>query len=266
MKQFILKNKKTVAGIASCLLVGIVTLSFQDSPFVHSMLEKSTPLQDTVPLKKNRNSMTMKEFDRISENLDRDIAKELEKVDLDKISRDVMASLHNVDFDKIMQEVTLSLKDIDTEKILAEVKKELDHIKFDELNDETRLALENAHKEMEKAMDEIKKIDKDAIKKEIENARVEVEKSREEYGKINMGRIMKEAQEGIERAKAELKQVKAMFNEMEKDGLINSKQGFSIQYKDKYLYINGTKQTEQVTDKYRKYFKEDHFEITIDKE
>ena len=84
--------------------------------------------------------------------------------------------------------------------------------------------------------------------------------------KTDMSKIMKEVQEGIEKAKQELKQVKAMFNEMEKDGLINPKQGFSIAYKGKDLYINGTKQSEQVTDKYRKYFKEDHFEITIDKE
>ena len=32
-----------------------------------------------------------------------------------------------------------------------------------------------------------------------------------------------------------------MFNEMEKDGLINQKDGFSIEFKDKDLYINGNK-------------------------
>ena len=57
-----------------------------------------------------------------------------------------------------------------------------------------------------------------------------------------------------------------MFTEMEQDGLINSKQGFNIEYKNKNLYINGAKQSEQVTSKYRKYFKDEHFEITIDKE
>ena len=57
-----------------------------------------------------------------------------------------------------------------------------------------------------------------------------------------------------------------MFNEMEADGLINTRDGFTIEYKDKDLFINGNKQPEKVTDKYRKYFKGDHFKITIDKE
>lgn len=255
----------TATGIAACL-VGIITLSFQDSPFVHSMLDRSAAFQDTVPLKKHKNSMTMKEFDRLSENLDKDIANELKKIDLAKIEEDIRASLKDVDLDKIMKEVELSLKEINSEKILADVKKELDHINLDEINAETKQALSDANKEVEKAMEEIKKIDKDAIKKEIENARLEVEKSRSVYRKIDMDKIMQEAQQGIEKARLELKQIKAMFNEMEKDGLIDPKQGFSIEYKDKYLYINGTRQSDQVTDKYRKYFKEDHFEITIDKE
>jgi len=266
MKQFILKNKRQVAGLAACLLIGVLTLSFQDSPFVHSMLEKTTPLQDTVPVKKHRNSMTMKEFDRLSENLDREITDEIKKIDLAKIEQEVRASLKDVDMDKIMKEVESSLKEIDTEKILAEVKKELDHINFEDVNNETKQALDNASKELEKAKEEIKKIDKEAIKKEMENARLEIEKSREEIKKIDMPAIMKQAQEGINKAKTELKQIKTMFNEMEADGLVNAKQGFRIEYKDKYLYINGSKQSEQVTDKYRKYFKDDHFEITIDKE
>ena len=84
-----LKNKSSLTGIAACLLVGIITLSFQDSPFVHSMLDKSAAFQDTVPVKKHKNSMTMKEFNRLSENLDKDIANELKKIDFAKIEEDV---------------------------------------------------------------------------------------------------------------------------------------------------------------------------------
>ena len=81
-----------------------------------------------------------------------------------------------------------------------------------------------------------------------------------------MEKIMENAKESIDNAKKELKETKAMFNEMEKDGLIDPKQGFSVEFKEKELYINGTKQPEKVTDKYRKYFKRDHFKITIEKE
>ncbi len=266
MKQFILKHKGSVAGISACLLLGILTLSFQDSPFVHSMIEQSSPLQDTVPVKKSRNSMTMKEFDRLAENLDNQVAKELKNIDFAKMEQEIRSSLKEVDVEKIMKEVEGSLKEINTEKILADVKKELENINFEDVHAETKEALEKASVELDKAREEIRKINMDEIRKELANAQKEMEKSREEFKNIDMPKIMREAQEGIDKAKQELKQIKAMFNEMEKDGLINSKKGFKIEYKDKNLFINGTKQPEQVTDKYRKYFKDDHFEITIDKE
>lgn len=44
------------------------------------------------------------------------------------------------------------------------------------------------------------------------------------------------------------------------------KAGFSIEYKDKELIINDIKQKPQITDKYRKYFTDDHFKIKISKE
>ena len=56
------------------------------------------------------------------------------------------------------------------------------------------------------------------------------------------------------------------LKEMEKDGLISSENGFKIKYKNKELYINGTRQPQSVNDKYRKYFKEEDFEIEIGKE
>lgn len=266
MKQFILKNKKSVAGIAACLLIGIVTLSFQDSPFVHSMLEKSCQAEDTTKPLKKKNSMTMKEFDRLSENLDKEVLDQIKEINVEKIQEEVLASIKEVDVEKIMKEVEASLKDIDTEKILAEVKAELDNIDFKEISRTTELALTDANKEIEKALAEVGKIDKEAIRKELENAKEELEKSRVEVDKIDLKNIMAEAKEGIDKAKVELKQIKTMFTEMEKDGLVNSKKGFKLEYRDNDLFINGKKQATPVTDKYRKYFKEDHFEITIDPE
>ena len=70
----------------------------------------------------------------------------------------------------------------------------------------------------------------------------------------------------IDKAKEELRLTKEMFTEMEKDGLIDPKQGFTIEYKNKDLYIDGKKQSAKTTDKYRKYFKKDHFKMTIEKE
>jgi hypothetical protein len=56
-----------------------------------------------------------------------------------------------------------------------------------------------------------------------------------------------------------------MFSEMEKEGLIDQKDGFSIELKNKALFINGKKQPEATYEKYRKYIKGDSFKIKISK-
>jgi hypothetical protein len=40
---------------------------------------------------------------------------------------------------------------------------------------------------------------------------------------------------------------------MEKDGLLNTKEDYSIRYNDGELFINDKKQPQDVTDKYKKY-------------
>jgi paraquat-inducible protein B len=152
------------------------------------------------------------------------------------------------------------------DKLLADVTSSLNDIDWGEKNEEIEKALKEAKKEIEKAKLEIRDIDRDKIEKELDKARLEIEKSRTEIDKIDLTKIMSEVREGIDKAKEELKLTKEMFNEMEKDGLINSKEGFTIEYKNKDLYIDGKKQSEKTTDKYRKYFKQDHFKIRIDKE
>ena len=269
MKQFILKHKKSVVAIATCLLIAVVTLSFQENPFVNQVWNQPKTMQDTFPGKKHGDAMTMKEFDKLIENMDKEMLKfdnEMKKIDVDAILKQAELSMKAVDIDKIMRDVELSMKEIDLEKIQAEVTNSMKEIDMDKINAEVQAELKEAKQDMEKAKLEIKNIDRAEIKKELENAKLEMEKSKDEIKKIDMDKIMHEAKEGIEEAKQELKELKTMFTEMENDGLINSKNGFKIEYKNRDLYINGEKQKQSVTDKYRKYFKEDHFEMEIDKE
>ena len=270
MKQFILKNRKALTGIAAMLLMGSILMSFQDSPFVHQKFDEQQLPDDTLPGKNYDDHMKMKEFDKLLGGLDGKIMSEvgeaLKSVDMDKIQKQVENALKEVDMENIMRTVELSLKKIDLDKIMNDVRSSLKDVDWDKYIKEIDKAMQEAKQEIEKAKIEIRNIDKDEIMKELEKAKLEIEKNKSEFKKINIDKIMKEARKGIEEAKEELKQTKAMFNEMESDGLINQKDGFSIEYKDKSLYINGKKQAENVTDKYRKYIKEDHFKITIDKE
>ena len=165
-----------------------------------------------------------------------------------------------------MKEVNNSLKSIDLDKLLADAKSSLNDINWNDKSEEIEKAMKEAREEIEKAKLEIKDKDRDKIEKELEKAKIEIEKSKAELDKIDMNKIMNEARVEIDKTKEELKLTKEMFNEMEKDGLINSKEGFTIDYKNKDLYIDGKKQSERTTDKYRKYFKKDKFKIKIDKE
>lgn len=269
MKQFIEKHKKAVTGIAAAMGIGIIALSFQDSPFISHDYELTENCRDTVPDRNYEGSMKMKDFDKLIDQMDNtflDVEKNIKNIDIDKMMKGVEASLASIDMDKIMKDVSLSLKNIDVDKILRDVQLSLKDIKTDEISKEVESALKEAQTEIAKAKKEIAEVDTKSIARDLEAAKKEIEKSKAEFGKIDMTKIMDEAREGIDKAKAELKQIKQMFLEMEKDGLIDTKKGFSIEYKNKELLIDGKKQTEEVTNKYRHYFKDDHFKMKIDKD
>ena len=273
MKQFIVKHKKAITGTFAILLIGGITMSFQDSPFAYSKFSGQEDCvykcscKDTLP---DKEGIKMKDFDKLQAELDKSLEKvntELKNLDFTTLQKDAAtAALKEIDMDKIMKSVELSLKDLDVDKIMAEVSSSLKNVNLDYKSAEIEKALAEAAREVEKTKLELKEVDKEAIKKELAKAKKEIEKSKIEIDKIDMNKIMDEARTGIDKAKDELKLTKEMFTEMEKEGLINSKAGFTLEYKNKELYIDGRKRDERTTDKYRKYFMHDHFKITIDKE
>ena len=269
MKQFILNQKKAITGIGAAMLIGVVTLSFQDSPIVHQRPDMQVVTEDTLPEKTKKGNMTMKEYDELMQDLDKNmqrVGEELKKIDFSFIEKTVENALKDVDMEKIMKETSLALKSIDIDKIMSEVRSSLKEIDSEKINAEINEALKEAKKEIEKAKVEMKEIDKETIKKALDEARKEIAKAKLEISKIDMDKIRAEVDNGINEAKEELARTKALFNALEKDGLISSKDGFTIEYKNKELYINGKKQADSVTEKYRSYFSKDNFSITIDKD
>ena len=91
------------------------------------------------------------------------------------------------------------------------------------------------------------------------NAHIDIEKINEAVAKSMDG-----VKESIGKAKTELAQMKAFTETLEKDGLIDRKKGYKIEIKDNELFINGTKQSKETTDKYRKYFKEYDYTLKSD--
>ena len=272
MKQFILTNKKALAGVAGALLIGGITMSFQDSPFTYSKFAVDEDprifqvCSDTLP---DKEGIKMKDLGKLQSELDRSMLQvngELKKLDLSKVQLDVEAALKKIDMNKISKDVELALKQVDISKIMADVSASLKDINAGMHKAEVETALAEAAKEIDQAKLELKEVDQEMISKELSNAKKEIDKARLTIDKIDMDKLMAEARAGIETAKAELKLTKEMLTEMEKDGLVNAKQGFTVEYKNKDLYIDGVKQAEKTTDKYRRYFKGEDFKIKIDKE
>ena len=264
MKKITLKNKSLVAGLVACLVIAAVTMSFQTNFGPLGKLDSLTELQDTIPENNGDDEakMSIHEYDQLMLKMDQEIIKmqeEIKKLDLNKMHNDIAASLDKVDFDKIKLDIDKAMKQVDFKKIENGVKSALNGIDWNKMNEDVKLSLQEAKKEIEK-------VDMDEMKKEMEKAKIEIQKSKDEIKKINFDEIMKNANKEVLKAKEELRLSKTMFNEMEKEGLIRQKDGFSIELKNKTLYINGKKQSDTTREKYQKYIKGDSYKISIKKE
>ena len=187
----------------------------------------------------------MKELDRAMLDMDKN-----SKIDFSKMDREMKAAMEEmkkIDFDKIGREVEASLKKVDWDKTNIEIKKA-----------------------MREAEIEMKNVDTKQIKKEIEKAKESI-KAAKINSHIDMEQIKRSVEEGlssarigIENAKKELSLMKEFTEALEKDGLISKKKGYKLEIKNGELYINGTKQSKDVNDKYRKYFKDEDYSIKSD--
>jgi hypothetical protein len=112
---------------------------------------------------------------------------------------------------------------------------------------------------MKAQLDEVKMINTEKLQKEMK----EVQKNLEKMGP-EIQKELEKAKEKIEKAKAEMKEYKDFLDGLEKDGLINTKEDYTIKHKDGELFINGKKATDDVYNKYRS-FLENHKTFTIEK-
>ncbi|MBK8520883.1 MAG: hypothetical protein IPL54_08370 [Chitinophagaceae bacterium] len=272
MKKLLLSHKKAVTCTLAMLLIGGLTMSFLNSPLGYDKytgddFDCEVYSVDTLP---GKEGIKMKDFEKLQAELEKisgAVDAELKGIEFSKLQQDAISkAMKAVDMEKMMKDVERSLKNIDLDKMMAHVSNSLKNADLNFKSTEIEKALAEAGKEIQKAKRELNEVDKEAIKQELAKAKKEIEKSKLEIERIDMGRIMDEARAGINKAKDELKLTKEMFTEMEKDGLINVKAGCTIEYKNKELYIDGKKQDEKTAGKYRKYFRQDHFKMTIGKE
>jgi len=218
---------------------------------------------DTVPPKKSKTDRDKKvrDLDEAIEELEN---AEL-KVDMEKIKKEIEQAMKNVDMSKIKLEIENAMKEIDMEKIQVEIRESLAKVDMAKI----KLEIENAMKEvdMEKIKKEIEesmsKIDMNKIKAEINMDKMkDLEAELKKIGP-EIEKSLEKAKVEIEKAKVELKEYKTFIDGLEKDGLINKKEGYKLEHKNGELFINGKKQPDNVYNKYKS-FLEKHKSIKID--
>lgn len=193
----------------------------------------------------------MKEVEQAMQNL--------QNVELPQVQIEIEKAMKEIDMNKIQLEVQAALKEVDMEKIQLEVKKAMKDVDMQKINAEIQAAMKEVDmKAIEKELAAAKAVNMEQVKKQMELAKEQMAKS-----KIDIKAQMALAGEQIKKAKAQLQLMKEGLDELEKDGLKKKDEKVNIEYKDGIMYLNGAAQTQQVSDKYKKYFGEGNFKMNL---
>lgn len=271
--------------IAICTLA-LVSWGHKQSP---DQLQQSSPRTDTVPQKKSGDrEKKVRDLDEALEELDRidfditleramkDVSEAMKKIDMDKIKVDIDKAMKEVDMEKIKLEMDKAMKGVDMDKIKVDIERSMKEVDMDKI----KLDIDKAMKEvdMEKIKREVgeavAKVDWDKIKLEIDEAKkvnmdeiaVEMKKVQEELRNIKpqIEKELNNAKIEVEKTKKDLKEYKDFVDGLDRDGLINKKESYTIQHKNGELIVNGKKAADQVYAKYRT-FLDKHKSFSIEK-
>ncbi|MET0244215.1 MAG: hypothetical protein ABW174_12135 [Flavitalea sp.] len=211
------------------------------------------------------------------DKVDRDLKQQLSKIDFERISLDAEKALKNIDLKKLNEGVQTALASVDFDKIGIELEKSLQHldVKVDVKSEEIREALAEAKAEVKRSIAEAKKMTDEDLKraareseadirkaketseKEVRKAMREANKAMEELKleKFSMAETMEKAKQGVTQYRNDLKGYQEMVYDMEKDGLLSTKENYRIMYDGEKLLINGKEQDTTITEKYKKYLR-----------
>lgn len=248
MKQQLLSWKKIPLLLMACGIV--LTVAFAQG----NAGRQNHAGTDTIPTKQKK----IHDLDEALAELDRgeqEMQRALKEIDREKMEREIREAMKNVDIDmaRMKQDMERALKEIDMEKISRDVEKALKEIDSEKLKAEVQASLAKVDMEKIKAeMEKVKAIDVQKMKDELARVQPEIEKA------------MQQARVDIEKARKEMTSYKNLVNALEKDGLLEKGEHYTIAYKNKELTVNGRKLTAEATKKYSEYL-DDKKEFTLKK-
>lgn len=255
-----LKSPKNIM-LGSLFILAVTAIAWQTKDSTNKKDNTTTAKQagdTTRPGKRSngKDEFRMKDLDNAMKDLDiqlKDLDVHLKNLDID-LSKEINNALSKIDLEEIRKEVESSLKEIDTEKITKEVQAEIKKIDFDKIKIEINNALKDAQVE-------VKKVDMEKVKQQMQELKQSMNSGK---FKQQMDDAMKGAKEAIQNAKEQLQELKQFTDELQKDGLIDKKKGYSVEWKNGGdLYINGNKQSKEISGKYKKYYKEDGYNFKM---
>ncbi|HKG69403.1 MAG TPA: hypothetical protein VKA92_11090 [Segetibacter sp.] len=192
--------------------------------------------------------------DRTDWNFDK-LEEQMKQLDLQMKNLD--HQMKKLDMSEFQIEADEAIKKIDSEKIAEQVDEAMKNIDWENINN-------NVAKNVK-----VNKLKMVEVKKEMEQVKANLEKQKAHI-KINTGKIkeniekaMKNAKISMEGAREELRNMKEFTDELEKDGLIDKSKAYKIAVKEGELYIDGKKQSKQISDKYRHYYRKSDFTIDM---
>lgn len=214
-------------------------------------------LKDTIPGEKEMDNEN-RGFHFKTGDIDRAIAQ------IEKEMLKAREELRKTDFKKT---------EVEMQRALKELEQSFDHVKWEKMEKELKESLQKIE---ETDLPGIRKNLQEQLAKELSNTKeqlantkkeleIQKEKMKDELGKGLAG-TMKNFDELLPAYKEQLKTLNEMVKEMEKDGLIQKGENADIKYKQGLLYINGQKQSKEITDKYRHYFKKANKQIVVNKD
>jgi len=228
---------------------------------------------DTVPQKQiDRDKKVREPDDALNEADNADL-----KVNMDKIQKEIAEALKKIDGDKIKAEIQKALMEVDIEKIRQQAEESLAKVDFNKVKEDIASAMKEVDmaKIQQDVQESLAKIDWGKMQKEFEKVKdidmrkldADMKKLHQEMKELGpkIEKEMKKAKEEIENTKAELKEYKEFINSLDKDGLINKKEGYTLKLKDGTLYIDGKKASDETHKKYHQ-FLEKHKKFNISKE
>lgn len=262
----VFQGPKTIV-VAALFVLLIVTVAWQrDDEIKQDSTSKYYGNRDTtVPKQRNydKNELTVKDIDNAMKELDIELQKmnvELKNMNIE-ISKSIKDAMSQLDMEKINKELSEEMKKVDFAKIqdevnssLKEAQAEISKVDMEKIQREVNQSLKDAQQKIKKADMEKVQLEMKDLENKLNNG--ELKKQIEES--------MKDAKIQMEKAKKELLQLKEFTDALQKDGLIDKDKRFSIEWKNgEDLYINGEKQPKEISDKYKKYYKEDGYQFNI---